>query len=294
MKIIIGIPAFNEEKNIAPLILKMKEKQFDIIVCDDGSTDKTADIVDALGIRLIKHEKNQGYGASIKSIFEEAKKLEADFLVTFDADGQHQISDISEVLKPLRDEKADIVIGSRFKGEAKDIPKYRKIGIKTITELTNAMTGSKMSDAQSGFRAYNKKALNQILISEEGMGVSTEILIKAIKNEMEIIEVPITITYEGNVPSQTPVKQGISVILSTVKHVAIKRPLTYYGIPGVIATIVGIFFSAWTIQRFSSEGEFFTNIALIGISGIIFGAILLITGTILFSIVTVMRENNKK
>lgn len=73
---------------------------------------------------------------------------------------------------------------------------------------------------------------------------------------MKIIEVPITITYEGNVPSQTPVRQGISVILSTVKHVAIKRPLTYYGIPGVIITIIGMFFTAWTIQRYSLEGEF--------------------------------------
>ena len=105
-------------------------------------------------VKVILSGKNLGYGAAIKTIFNESKKIDGDVLVTFDADGQHQISEIDSVLKPLFENNADIVIGSRFLGSTKDLPKYRKIGIKAITSLTNTVTGSNLSDTQSGFRAY--------------------------------------------------------------------------------------------------------------------------------------------
>ena len=196
MKVIIGIPAFNEEKNIGAIVAKLKIKYDHVIVCDDGSSDMTQTIALSLGATVVKHPKNLGYGAAIKTIFNEVKKTDGDILVTFDADGQHQISEIDSVLKPLFENKADIVIGSRFLGTTKNLPKYRKIGIKTITSLTNAVTGSNLSDTQSGFRAYSKKVLNEIFPTESGMGISTEILIKSLKKQMKIVEVPITISYE--------------------------------------------------------------------------------------------------
>ena len=290
MKVIVGIPAFNEEKNIGAIVAKLKKKYDYVLVCDDGSSDTTQTIASSLGAIVVKHPTNLGYGAAIKTIFSEAKKIDGDVLVTFDADGQHQISEIDSVLKPLIENKAEIVIGSRFLGETKNLPKYRKFGIKTITGLTNTMTGSKLSDAQSGFRAYSKKVLNEILPTESGMGISTEILIKASKKHMKILEVPITISYENNSHSQQPISHGASVILSTVKHVAIERPLLYYGVTGLCFLIVGLIFGAWTIQIYSEEQVVMTNIALVGIGGVILGTILLITGTILYSIVNVVRE----
>lgn len=290
MKIIIGIPAFNEEKNIGPIVAKLKKKYDQVIVCDDGSSDMTETIASSLGAHVVKHEKNLGYGSAIKTIFNEAGKLEGDVLVTFDADGQHQISEIESVLQPIFENKADIVIGSRFLGETKDLPKYRKIGIKTITGLTNVMTGSKITDSQSGFRAYSKKVLKEISPTESGMGISTEILIKASKKEMRIVEVPITISYEGSTHSQEPISHGTSVIMSTIKHVAIERPLLYYGVSGLAFLIVGLIFGAWTLQIYSEERQVITNIALVGIGGVILGTILLISGTILYSIVSVVRE----
>ncbi len=290
MKIIIGIPAFNEEKNIGPIVAKLKKKYDQVIVCDDGSSDMTETIASSLGALVVKHETNLGYGSAIKTIFNEAGKLEGDVLVTFDADGQHQISEIDSVLQPFFENKADVVIGSRFLGETKDLPKYRKIGIKTITGLTNMMTGSKISDSQSGFRAYSKKVLKEISPTESGMGISTEILIKASKKEMRIVEVPITISYEGNTHSQEPISHGTSVIMSTIKHVAIERPLLYYGVTGLSFLIVGLVFGAWTLQIYSEQQQVITNIALVGIGGVILGTILLISGTILYSIVSVVRE----
>ena len=162
----IGIPAFNEEENIGHIIAKLKQKYDYVIVCDDGSSDLTGTIAKSLGAHLVTHEKNLGYGAAIKTIFNEAKKIGGDILVTFDADGQHQILDIDLVLKPILENNADIVIGSRFLGNTKNLPKYRKIGIKAITSLTNVMTGSKITDSQSGFRVYSSKVLKEISPTE--------------------------------------------------------------------------------------------------------------------------------
>ena len=292
MKIVIGIPAYNEEKNIGSIILKLKQKYDKIIVCDDGSTDMTYSISTALGAVVVKHKKNQGYGAAIRTIFDEFKKTDSDILVTFDADGQHKISEIESMVKPILENTADIVIGSRFLGKTIDLPKYRKIGIKTITGLTNAITGTKISDSQSGFRAYSKKTLNQISLIESGMGISTEILIKSSKKNMRIFEVPITILYSETTHSQEPISHGTSVIMSTIKHVVIERPLLYYGLTGLCFLILGLFFGAWTLQIYSTEKVVMTNMALMSIGGVILGTILLISATILYSIVNVVKEKN--
>ena len=225
MNIMIGIPAYNEEKNIAILISKLKKITDSIIVCDDGSTDLTAEIAEKMGAKVVKHERNKGYGGAIKTIFSHAGKMDADVLVTFDADGQHRIEDIEKVLGPIKNNKADMVIGSRFLNSQK-IPKYRKAGIKAITELTNIAGGTKITDSQSGFRAYNKKILEVIKPTDSGMGISTEIIIKAHKAGYKIAEVPITILYAGDTSTHNPVSHGSSVVFSTLKYAAIERPLT--------------------------------------------------------------------
>ena len=290
MKIVIGIPAFNEEKNIAGILIKLKKFSQHIVVCDDGSNDLTAKISEELGAIVIKHEKNLGYGAAIKSIFLKSQEINADVLITFDADGQHRIEDINKVLEPIKDNTADVVIGSRFLNNKQKIPKYRKVGIKAITELTNIVGGTKITDSQSGFRAYNKKILEKINPTESGMGISTEILIKIQKSGLRIIEVPIIISYEGETSTHNPISHGSSVIFSTLKFVAIERPLTFYGIPGTILLIFGLVFGVWSLEIFARDGSLITNITLIGGIGIILGTILLITSTILHSIVSVVRE----
>ena len=290
MKIIIGIPAYNEEKNIASLLIKLKKISENIIVCNDGSNDLTGKIAKELGATVIEHEKNLGYGSAIKSIFLKAHEINADILVTFDADGQHRIEDINVILEPIKNNIADIVIGSRFLNNNQEIPKYREIGIKAITKLTNVTGGTKITDSQSGFRAYSKKILEEIEPKESGMGISTEILIKTQKAGFIITEVPITILYEGDTSTHNPISHGSSVILSTLKYVAIERPLIFYGIPGIIFLLVGLAFGVWTIQIYSEQGQVITNIALVGVGGVIMGTILMLTATILYSIVSVVKH----
>ena len=290
MKTVIGIPAYNEGKNIASILLRLKNISEHIIVCDDGSSDLTSEIAEKLGAIVVTHTKNLGYGAAIKTIFLKAQEINADALVTFDADGQHKIEDIDKILVPIKNNKADIVIGSRFLNDEQKISKYRKIGIKTITELTNITSGTKITDSQSGFRGYNRKTLENIKLTESGMGISTEILIKAKKSNFKIIEVPIIVSYEGETSTHNSIIHGSSVIISTLKYVAMERPLTFYGIPGLVFLIIGVSFGLWAIQIFTNEGVLITNIALIGMGGVILGTVMMITATILYSIISIAKE----
>jgi len=291
MNITIGIPAYNEEKNIALIITRIKKITDSIIVCDDGSSDLTGEIARELGAVVISHPKNMGYGAAIRSLFLKAKELDLDSLVTLDADGQHRIEDVNSVFDPINDKIADIVIGSRFLDKkSEEMPNYRKVGIKIITKVTNLSIKEKLTDSQSGFRAYSKKALQEIIPSDVGMGVSTEILIKASNLKLKIAEVPIKVRYDGDTSTHNPVSHGTSVILSTIKFTSIHNPLKFYGIPGIIFLIIGLSFITWTLQIYAVSQEIVTNISLIGIGCIVLGAVLLMTAVILFSIVTVVSE----
>ena len=295
MKIIIGIPAFNEEKNIASIITKLMGITDTIIVCNDGSSDLTSEIAEKMGAVVINHEKNLGYGGAIRSIFFKAKEMNGDVLVTFDADGQHRVEDIKTVIEPIINQEADLVIGSRFLDESeKEVPQYRKVGIKVITKITNASIKKQLTDSQSGFRAYSKQVLNELNPSELGMGVSTEILIKANSKNFKILEVPIKIIYSGDTSTHNPVTHGSSVIISTIKYTSLQRPLTFYGIPSIIFLIIGSAFSYLAIQYYVEIGRLNTNLTTIGASTVVIGVVLLITAILLFSLVSVVRENSNK
>jgi glycosyltransferase involved in cell wall biosynthesis len=294
LKITIGIPAYNEEKNIASIITKLKKITDSIIVCDDGSSDMTSEISKNLGAVVISHKKNMGYGVAINSIFQKSKEMKSDLLVTFDADGQHRVEDIEKVVEPIKNNQADLVIGSRFLDKKSDIPNYRKIGIKVITQVTNASIKKKLTDSQSGFRAYNQRVLSQISPSDVGMGISTEILIKSSSKGLRIMEVPITILYHGDTSTHNPVSHGTSVLISTIKFTSIEHPLKFYGIPSIIFLIIGGAFTYSAIQFYAEVGRLNTNLTLIAAGTVLIGVVLIITAVLLYSLVSVVREGTKK
>ena len=293
MNITVGIPAYNEEKNIASIIVKLKKIVDTIIVCNDGSNDSTSEIAKNLGAIVIDHSKNLGYGAGIHSIFRKAKEINSDVLVTIDADGQHRIEDIKKVVEPIEKGEADLIIGSRFLDTAqKQIPEYRKIGIKLITKVTNSSLKNKITDSQSGFRAYSKNVVSKLNVSDIGMGISTEILIKSSAHGFRIAEVPITVLYDGDTSTHNPVSHGTSVLFSTLKYTSIEHPLKFYGIPSVIFCILGLSFTFLSVQYFSEIGRINPNLTLIAVGTILVGVILLITSILLYSLVSVVREKN--
>ena len=294
MKVTVGIPAYNEEKNIAKIIVELKKTVDQIIVCDDGSTDSTSAIAESLGATVVKHTKNSGYGMAIRSIFLKGKEINADILVTLDADGQHKIEDISKIIKPVADGQADISIGSRFLKEDSNTPGYRKLGVKIITKVTNSSLSEKITDAQSGFRAYNNKVLQSLTPSDSGMGISTEILIKSSNLGLKIAEVPTEIRYTGDTSTQNPVSHGTEVLMSTLKYISIERPLRFYGIPSVIFFTIGLTFTFLSIQYYAEIGRLNTNITIVAAGTLLIAIILIVTAVLLYSLVSVVREGKTK
>ena len=290
--IIACIPAFKEEASIAKVIVKALRHVDKVIVCDDGSPDMTAEIAERLGAEVIRHKRNMGYGAALASLFKRAREMDADVMVTLDGDGQHNPNDIPRLVEPILNGEAEIAIGSRFLSEAaEEIPKNRRKGIEIITKLTKRHSYRDMTDAQSGFRAYSRKAIQLITPTEYGMGASTEILLKAKEKGLKIKEIPIKINYDVEKPStHNPLYHGVDVVLSTVKHLSIRHPLLFYGVPGLIALLVATVFWAWTFQIFAATRQVVTNIALVAIGATLVGLMLLTTAVILWVLVSVIRE----
>lgn len=290
MKVLVGLPAYDEAKNIASIILSIQKLGYDVFVCDDFSNDMTSEISKKLGAIVFRHNSNQGYGGAIQTIFSKARELDVDVLVTIDADGQHDPSDIPKIIEPLIHSSADLVIGSRFLDNETKMPKYRKVGIEALTKLANSVNDLDVTDSQSGFRAYGKNAIKEITPTEDSMGVSSEILIKAANKKLKISEIPIVVSYDGDTSTHNPASHGLSVVGTTIKLISIKHPLLFYGLPGIILIGLGVFFAILTLSSFSENRTIITNQALLSIGSFIIGVVFLVTSIILFSIISVIKE----
>ena len=292
LRIIVCIPAYNEAKNVADLIQKAKKYATEVIVCDDGSFDNTDQVARAAGATVIRHPVNRGYGAAINTLFQITKDKSADVMVTLDSDGQHNPEKIPDLLLPILNDGFDIVIGSRFlnKQDGEKVPGYRSLGIKTITRFTQAASYNTLTDAQSGFRAYSRNALNKINLFEEGMAVSTEILLRAKEKFLRIKEVPITVNYNVQRPStHNPITHGIGVLYSVIQFVSLRHPLAFYGLPGIGLLVVAAVFMSKALELFSASRYISTNLILVSVGTAVVGVVLLATGAILYTITALLK-----
>jgi glycosyltransferase involved in cell wall biosynthesis len=295
-KIIICIPAYNEAKNVADIIQKASKYASEVIVYDDGSQDNTCEIAKSSGATVVRNSANRGYGAALSALFQRAKSRNADIMVTIDSDGQHDPDQIPLALDPLLNGECDIVIGSRFINlqDKEQVPRYRRYGIKAITKVTNAASYNHITDAQSGFRAYNKKALEKIDLFEEGMQASTEILIRAKEKNLSIMEVPVTVNYNSiNTSTHNPILHGFKVLLHIAQYVSLKRPLLFYGCPGIALLIIAALFTSNALELFSETRYVSTNLILISIGLAVVGAICLATGAIVYTLVALFKGKLK-
>jgi glycosyltransferase involved in cell wall biosynthesis len=295
-RILACIPAFNEAKSIAEIISKSKNYVDQVIVYDDGSTDDTGDIARAAGATVIKNPENKGYGVAIRSLFQAAKEQDADIMVTLDSDGQHDPDQIPRLIDPLLKQGFDLVIGSRFiDGNTKEkVPRYRSFGIKTITKLTEAASYPKITDSQSGFRAYNKNALSKINLFEDGMAVSTEILLRGSEKKLQMTEVPITVRYDMKDRStHNPITHGISVAYSVFQFISLRHPLAFYGIPGIALLGIAAYFMKNALDLFAKTEYVSTNMILIAVGIAVVGVVLLATAAILYTITALLKGKIK-
>ena len=287
---LVCIPAYNEESYISDVIKKSLLHVDKVVVCDDGSTDNTAKLAKDAGAIVIKHKKNQGYGAAIATLFEYTRKENVQIMITLDGDGQHDPNQIPVLIDTIITHNVDVVIGSRFLDDTSKSSGYRKTGIKIITSASNYGTNFKVTDSQSGFRAYSKNAIDAIHPTEQGMAVSTEILLKISNKGLSVAEVPITVSYDGDTSEQHSVPHGISVLMNTLKYVSIKHPIRFYGLPGLSLIIVGIIMGGTFIDAYLNQQTVFYGSLLGSIVMFLLGAILSVTAIILFSMANLIRD----
>jgi glycosyltransferase involved in cell wall biosynthesis len=216
-KVIAAIPCHNEERFVGGVVHQVSQHVDQVIVVDDGSSDRTAEVAEAAGAMVVRHDVNRGPGGAYKTCFKVARDNEAAVLITLDGDEQHNPDELPRLLHPLLNDEADVVIGSRFL-EHYEVPRYRKFGIDVITFLYNVGSKVRVVDAQSCYRGYNRKALDKLHITEDGFGFSVELLVQARKSGLRIAEVPISCIYHEASHSMNPVLHGVGVALMVVKH----------------------------------------------------------------------------
>jgi glycosyltransferase involved in cell wall biosynthesis len=290
-RILVCVPAFNEAKSISDIVNRCKKYADEVIVYDDGSTDDTQQIAERAGATVIRTPENKGYGVAIRSLFQAAKEKGADIMVTLDSDGQHNPDQIPHVIEPLK-QGFDLVIGSRFlrNDDKEKVPRYRSFGIKTITKLTQVASYRGITDSQSGFRAYNKHALTKINLYEDGMAVSTEILLRAGEKKLLVAEVPITINYDTkDTSTHNPLAHGIGVAYSVFQFISLRHPLAFYGLPGIVLLGIAAFFMKHALNLFSQSGYVSTNLILVSVGIAVVGVVLLATAAILYTLIALLR-----
>lgn len=193
MKVVAVIPAYKEETTIADVLERTRSFVDEMIVVNDGSPDNTADVAQKHGAIVVSHIINRGLGAAIGTGFASAQKRGADVVITLDADGQHDPAEIPKFVEAIKN-GADVVIGSRMLTRS-GMPWYRQVANLLGNVSTLVLFGAYVTDSQSGFRAFTKKALSKIEIKTNRMEVSSELIAEAKANGFVIVEVPIKAIY---------------------------------------------------------------------------------------------------
>jgi len=298
--VLVAIPAYNEEAAIMDVVTEAKQYADLVLVVDDGSNDYTVRLAKEAGATVVEHEENSGYGAALHTAFQEARERRADHLVILDGDGQHDPSDIPEAVGVQEDDGAEIVIGSRFAEESEtELPLYRRFGLAVVNILTNLSMGvvrskSRVGDTQSGFRTYNREAIDSLSEDESigsGMSASTDILYHAHQHDYEIEEIGTTIEYDvEDASTHNPVSHGISLVGNILRTVERERPIMVLGVPGFVSAFVGLGFGYWTFSNYISSGTFPLGLALISATFALGGLLTSFTGIILHSLDSMLKN----
>lgn len=284
------MPALNEEKDIEHVIAALP-KAIDGIDCieylviDDGSTDKTAELAMAARANVVQHRRNRGVGAAFQSAVQFALENEADILVGIDADRQFDPTEIPAILAPILAEKADMVIGNRFKlGMPPQMPPVKYWGNKKVAQLVSYISGQSFQDVSCGFRAYNREALLHLHIFAEFTYTHETILSLAYQG-LRIVEYPITVTYDPERKSRVAASilnyalQTSKIVLRVMLDY---RPIRVFGALGSVFILTGMGFELFLFGHYILTHSFspYKATGFIGLGFIVFGMLVLIIALI--------------
>jgi glycosyltransferase involved in cell wall biosynthesis len=292
-RIIVIIPAYNEERFIGSVILKLKKFPVEVIVVDDGSTDDTASIAKMAGVVVFRQESNQGKGTALNIGLHAARESSPDVIVMLDADGQHLPEELPQIVSPILAGEADIVVGSRYIQNTSNTPIIRRWGHRFINLATTLPSGISVSDSQSGYRAFSRRAFELADFHSDGFSVESEMQFLAHEHHLKVMEVPITIRYTDKA-KRSPFSQGMTVLGGIIKLTGQYRPLLYFGVPGMVLMMMGIGWGIVVVQRFEQTRVLATGYAMICLLLCIIGLIMLSTGFILHSVRGLLREMLEK
>jgi glycosyltransferase involved in cell wall biosynthesis len=292
--LIVVIPAYNEEIAIGSVILKVRQHADRVIVVDDGSADRTADVAKMAGAEVITLEHNTGKAYALLLGLKRAGELDGKAVVMMDADGQHYAHDIPRIAAPVLTGDADLVIGSRFIEKNGQIPVYRRVGLKTLDIATNLGTQQKVTDSQSGFRALSRKALDYLDFKSDGYNVESDMIAHFAANGLIIREVPIGVRYDvPNKHKKNPVRHGMGVLSQLINMISYRRPLLAFGIPGFVMIVGGMAAEIWVFQEIHTAGIFHDVLAIGSAFVLVLGMLLAIAGLILNTLMIIVREHTR-
>ncbi|WP_254807826.1 glycosyltransferase family 2 protein [Natronosalvus amylolyticus] len=294
---LIGIPAYNESVGIGSVILRAQQYAEEVVIIDDGSSDDTVAIAKQTGATVIEHGTNQGKGRALQTFFAYARETEHDSFVVLDGDGQHLPEDIPAVIEPVENGKSDLVVGSRYleDGTGEETPFHRRVGQQVLDYLTFGSSGTKLTDTQSGFRAFSPDAVDKLSIRTDGMGVESEMISTAQDADLEMEEVPIDVRYEG-IDGQTlnPLHHGLGVATFLLKLIRDRHPLMFFGLPGVLIAGVGIVLGIDAVLLFNSQGTFAPGQTMVSLLLTVIGSLGVFCGLVLNRMSNMIRELKKE
>jgi glycosyltransferase involved in cell wall biosynthesis len=283
--VMVGIPCYNEEVAVGSLVVRASQYADKVVVLDDGSTDKTAEVARLTGAEVLVHDTNLGKGAALRDLFAYATQCDVGILVIIDGDGQHNPDDIPLLISPVMNGEADIVNGSRYLSGKGDTPRYRRFGQLVLDKFTRMGSGRDMhvTDTQSGFRAFSMKTADVFTFTSNKLAIDSEMLMDAVKAQLRIKEVDVNVRYDVGHSSAHPVAHGIQVLSGVLRNIEFKKPLLAFTVPGLICISIGVALAVYIVQGFYEWGRVPNGPAILMLLVIIVGTFLTLTGIILHS-----------
>lgn len=288
--VIVIIPAFNEARFIGSVVLRTLDFADEVIVVDDGSRDGTADIAERAGARVIRHGRNRGKGMALNTGFDLVRREYRPLaVVTLDADWQHSPEDVPVIAGPILNDTADLVIGSRYLQKASDVPFKRVVGHWGFNMLVNTVSGTRITDSQSGYRAFSPRAIESISFRSSSFSVESEMQFWAADYELRVMEVPITIRYQDK-PKRSVIAHGLNVLNGILRLVAQTRPLMFFSLPGLLLLTAGIIMGLVITVNYTQTHELALGTALFSLLLCFVGTLSLFTGIILNTVRSTILE----
>ena len=280
------MPALNEENDIQRVIANLPRlldgiEVIQVLVVDDGSVDKTEELAQVSGAQVVSHRRNRGVGAAFHSAVQFALENEADLLVGIDADGQFDPDEIPLLIKPILENKADMVVGNRFSnGIPADMSQVKYFGNRSVAKMISTITGQTFRDVSCGFRAYNRESLLRLNIFGE-FTYTHETILSLMYQGLRITELPIKVTYFPDRKSRVAgsiFRYAIQTSKIILRVLLDYRPIHVFGLVGSLCMIIGFGFEIFLIGHYFLTGMFspYKSTGFIGLGFIIFGLLILI------------------